>query len=77
MPACLKASAQGKPVSERSGSVRVGKLAPWDMRPYGINNVFNIAKMICFPEHTEDFLSPCGTSSIEKTPDQLAALSSP
>ena len=50
VPAYLEASAQGKPVYEKCGFQQVGELVPWDMRPYGIDIIFNIAKMACFPD---------------------------
>lgn len=53
VPAFLEASSQGKPVYERCGFRQVGELVPWDMRPYGIDVVFNIAKMALLPEGTE------------------------
>lgn len=53
VPAYLEASVQGKPVYEKCGFREVGEHVPWDMRPYGIDVVFNIAKMAYFPEDAE------------------------
>ena len=50
VPAYLEASALGKPAYERFGFHEVGERVPWDMRPYGIDLVFSIAKMAYSPD---------------------------
>jgi GNAT superfamily N-acetyltransferase len=53
VPAFLEASTAGKPVYEKAGFRQVGDSVPWDMRPYGIDVVFDIAKMAYYPERPE------------------------
>jgi hypothetical protein len=50
VPAYLEASVSGKPVYEKAGFQQVGEPVSWNMRPYGIDVVFDIAKMAYFPE---------------------------
>ena len=50
VPAYLEATASGMPVYQRCGFRQVGDVVPWDMRPYGIDLMFNLAKMAYFPE---------------------------
>ncbi|KAK3646805.1 hypothetical protein LTR56_008292 [Elasticomyces elasticus] len=49
IPAYLEASVTGKPVYEACGFKQVGEAVPWDLRPYGIDLVFHIAKMALYP----------------------------
>ncbi|KAK5690311.1 hypothetical protein LTR17_025974 [Elasticomyces elasticus] len=50
IPAYLEASVTGMPVYAACGFKQVGEAVPWDLRPYGIDLVFHIAKMAWYPE---------------------------
>lgn len=49
VPAFLEASVGGKPVYEAGGFQEICEAVPWDMRPYGVDLVFQIAKMAWYP----------------------------
>jgi GNAT superfamily N-acetyltransferase len=50
VPAFLEASTAGKPVYTGAGFQEIGEAVPWDMRPYGVDVVFPVAKMAYYPE---------------------------
>lgn len=50
VPAYLESPPAGRALYETCGFEQVGDLVSWDCRPYGIDLVFEIARMARFPD---------------------------
>lgn len=56
-PAYLEAGAMGQPIYEKMGFRQVGELMELDLRPFGVETTFVMAKMAYMPIHGEKSLN--------------------